>query len=182
MRLGGKEEIETDVRLVTATNRDLPKLVREGIFREDLFMRLNVIQLRTPSLRERTEDIGTIADNWWFNHFRRHLSDDQKKALTAYSYPGKVRELINILERAVVFKTTDFAKMLAEHREMNAGLFADGATCPHAADSGSPADIPDDLDDAIRRHVHRVFEKYSRNISKAAAALNITRTTLRKWL
>jgi len=65
---------------------------------------------------------------------------------------------------------------------MNAGLFADGATCPHAADSGSPADIPDDLDDAIRRHVHLVFEKYSRNISKAAAALNITRTTLRKWL
>ena len=182
MRLGGKEEIETDVRLVTATNRDLPKLVREGKFREDLFMRLNVIQLRTPSLRERAEDIGTIADNWWFNHFRRHLSDDQKKALTVYSYPGNVRELINILERAVVFKTTDFVKMLAEHREMNAGLFADGATCPHAADSGSPADIPDDLDDAIRRHIHRVFEKYSRNISKAAAALNITRTTLRKWL
>ena len=183
MRLGGKEEIETDVRLVTATNRDLPKLVREGKFREDLFMRLNVIQLRTPSLRERAEDIGTIADNWWFNHFRRHLSDDQKKALTAYSYPGNVRELINILERAVVFKTTDFVKMLAEHREMNAGLFSDDAASAHAAGMKSASDdTSDNLDDAIRRHVHRVFEKHCCNVSKAAAALNITRTTLRKWL
>ena len=182
MRIGGKEEIETDVRLVTATNRNLPALVREGKFREDLFMRLNVIQLRTPSLRERPEDIGTIADNWWFNHFRKHLSDDQKKSLSAYSYPGNVRELVNILERAVVFKTTDFAKMLAEHREMNAGLFSDDATCSHAAGTESADDTSDNLDDAIRRHVRRVFEKHCCNISKAAAALNITRTTLRKWL
>ena len=182
MRIGGKEEIETDVRLVTATNRNLPALVREGKFREDLFMRLNVIQLRTPSLRARPEDIGTIADNWWFNRFRKHLSDDQKKSLSAYSYPGNVRELVNILERAVVFKTTDFDKVLAEHREMNAGLFSDDAASTHAADSASVADIPDNLDDAIRQHVHRVFKKHDCNVSKAAAALNITRTTLRKWL
>lgn len=182
MRIGGKEEIETDVRLVTATNRNLPALVREGKFREDLFMRLNVIQLRTPSLRARPEDIGTIADNWWFNRFRKHLSDDQKKSLSAYSYPGNVRELVNILERAVVFKTTDFDKVLAEHREMNAGLFSDDVANTHAADSASVADIPDNLDDAIRQHVHRVFKKHDCNVSKAAAALNITRTTLRKWL
>ena len=182
MRIGGKVEIETDVRLVTATNRNLPALVREGKFREDLFMRLNVIQLRTPSLRARPEDIGTIADNWWFNRFRKHLSDDQKKSLSAYSYPGNVRELVNILERAVVFKTTDFDKVLAEHREMNAGLFSDDAASSHAADSASVADIPDNLDDAIRQHVHRVFKKHDCNVSKAAAALNITRMTLRKWL
>ena len=182
MRIGGKEEIETDVRLVTATNRNLPALVREGKFREDLFMRLNVIQLRTPSLRARPEDIGTIADNWWFNRFRKHLSDDQKKSLSAYSYPGNVRELVNILERAVVFKTTDFDKVLAEHCEMNAGLFSDDAASTHAADSEFVADISDNLDDAIRQHVHRVFKKHDCNVSKAAAALNITRTTLRKWL
>ncbi len=182
MRIGGKEEIETDVRLVTATNRNLPALVREGKFREDLFMRLNVIQLCTPSLRERPEDIGTIADNWWFNRFRKHLSNDQKKSLSAYSYPGNVRELVNILERAVVFKTTDFDKVLAEHREMNAGLFSDDAASTHVADSEFVADISDNLDDAIRQHVHRVFKKHDCNVSKAAAALNITRTTLRKWL
>ena len=177
MRIGGREEIETDVRLVTATNRDLPALVREGKFREDLFMRLNVIQLRTPSLRERPEDIGTIADNWWFNRFRKHLTGEQKTALSAYSYPGNVRELINVLERACVFKEVDFSRILAEHREMNAGLFTGSAACPHAA-----ADMPDALDEAMRRHVHLIYDKYAQNITKAAAALKITRTTLRKWL
>jgi transcriptional regulator with PAS, ATPase and Fis domain len=182
MRVGGTEEIETDVRLITATNRNLPALVREGKFREDLFMRLNVVPLRIPPLRERPEDIGAIADNWWFNRFRNHLSDGQKKSLSAYSYPGNVRELVNILERAVVFKTTDFDKVLAEHREMNAGLFSDDAASTYAADSEFVADISDNLDDAIRQHVHRVFKKHDCNVSKAAAALNITRTTLRKWL
>ena len=184
MRVGGTEEIETDVRLITATNRNLPTLVREGKFREDLFMRLNVVPLRIPPLRERPEDIGAIADNWWFNHFRKHLSDEQKAALAAYSYPGNVRELLNILERAIVFKEEDFAKLIAEHQELNIGLATGGAAdgraaCPHAA---AETDIPDDLDSAIRAHVRRVFAKYGENVSKAATALNITRTTLRKWL
>ena len=140
-------------------------------------MRLNVIQLRTPPLSERPEDIATIADNWWFNRFRKHLTDEQKAVLSSYSYPGNVRELINVLERACVFKETDFSRILSEHREMNAGLFASSATCPHAA-----ADMPDALDEAMRRHVHLVYDKYAQNITKAAAALKITRTTLRKWL
>ena len=184
MRVGGTEEIETDVRLITATNRNLPALVREGKFREDLFMRLNVVPLRIPPLRERPEDIGAIADNWWFNHFRKHLSDEQKAALEAYTYPGNVRELLNILERAIVFKEDDFAKLIAEHQELNGNLSAGGAGSVSAKgkEAQDAADIPDDLDDAIRRHVHRVFEKYARNVSKAATALNITRTTLRKWL
>ena len=126
MRVGGTEEIETDVRLITATNRNLPALVREGKFREDLFMRLNVVPLRIPPLRERPEDIGAIADNWWFNHFRKHLSDEQKTALEAYSYPGNVRELLNILERAIVFKEDDFAKLIAEHQELNGEICSGG--------------------------------------------------------
>ena len=184
MRVGGTEEIETDVRLITATNRNLPALVREGKFREDLFMRLNVVPLRIPPLRERPEDIGAIADNWWFNHFRKHLSDEQKAALAAYTYPGNVRELLNILERAIVFKEDDFSKLIAEHRELNGDLSAGGAgfVSDNGKEAQDAADVPDDLDDAIRRHVHRVFEKYARNVSKAAAALNITRTTLRKWI
>ena len=104
-----------------------------------------------------------------------------------------MRELINVLERACVFKETDFSNILAEHREMNAGLFAGGeyppdevrprrgcpsrGTCSHVT-----VDVPDALDEAIRRHVHRIYDKYAQNITKAAAALKITRTTLRKWL
>ena len=95
-----------------------------------------------------------------------------------------MRELLNILERAIVFNEDDFAKLIAEHRELNADLSA--AKTADGRDARSRAavetDIPDDLDGAIRLHVRRVFEKYARNVSKADAALNITRTTLRKWL
>ena len=89
-----------------------------------------------------------------------------------------MRELINVLERACVFKEADFSRILAEHREMNAGLFADKGVDVAVA----PKDVPEELDEAIRRHVHLIYEKYARNVSKAAAALKITRTTLRKWL
>ena len=174
MRVGGTEEIEVDVRLITATNRNLSRMVREGKFREDLFMRLNVIQLRIPPLREHKEDIRAIADNWWFNKFRKHLTDEQAAALMDYDYPGNVRELLNVLERAVVFKTDDFAKLMVEHRQMNAGLQDEVSDSPSAA--------PDELDVAIRQHVRRVYAKYGENVSKAAAALKITRNTLRKYL
>lgn len=174
MRVGGTEEIAVDVRLITATNRNLPVRVREGKFREDLFMRLNVIQLRIPPLREHREDIRDVADNWWFNKFRKHLTDEQSVALMDYDYPGNVRELLNVLERAVVFKTEDFAKLMVEHRQMNAGLQDEVSDIPAAA--------PDELDVAIRQHVRRVYAKYGENVSKAAAALKITRNTLRKYL
>ena len=175
MRLGGKEEISVDVRLITATNRNLPRRVREGKFREDLFMRLNVIQLRMPALREHKDDIGDIADNWWFNKYRKHLSEEQKSALMQYDYPGNVRELINILERAVVFKEENFGKLLAEHIEMNTGLAGD-------AEEPIKAEMPDELDEVIKNHIQSVYKKYGRNVSKAAEALKITRNTLRKYL
>ena len=132
MRIGGREEIKTDVRLVTATNRNLPLLVRQGKFRADLFMRLNVVQMRVPSLREHKEDIRDIADHWWFGRFRRHLSDAQVSALMSYDYPGNVRELLNLLERAAVLGETDFVRLLAKHREMNAGLYGEVASPPRS--------------------------------------------------
>ena len=174
MRLGGSEDIPVNVRLITATNRNLPVRVREGKFREDLFMRLNVVQLRIPPLREHREDIAAIADNWWFNRFRKHLTEEQSAALQAYDFPGNVRELINVLERATVFKTEDFAALMVEHRQMNAGLVDDIAP--------EVKSVPDELDEAIRLHVRAVYEKYGENVSKAAAALKITRNTLRKYL
>lgn len=174
MRMGGKDEISIDVRLVTATNRNLPRRVREGKFREDLFMRLNVIQLRIPALREHKDDIRDIADNWWFNKFRKHLSDEQKTALQQYDYPGNVRELINVLERAVVFKEGDFEKLLVEHRQMNAGLMED--------DESDVKPEVDDLNATLLQHVRRVYLKYGENMTRAAQALNVTRSTLRKYL
>ncbi|MFN7130999.1 MAG: sigma-54 dependent transcriptional regulator, partial [Myxococcales bacterium] len=107
-RLGGTGPIKVDVRLVAATNKDLRKLVAEGRFREDLFYRLNVVQITLPALRERREDIPLLAD-----HFLRVCSLKNSKALhgfskpalermEAYGWPGNVRELENAIERAVV--------------------------------------------------------------------------------
>ena len=176
MRLGGKEEIKTDVRLVTATNRNLPRMVREGKFREDLFMRLNVVQIRVPPLREHKEDIRDIADIWWFEKFRKHLAEEQIAALGEYDYPGNVRELLNLLERAAVLDETDFTRLLAKHREMNAGLL--DSDCEQTG--GGIA--PDELEEVIRRHIKKVFVKYAQNLSRASAALKISRNTLRKYV
>jgi two-component system response regulator HydG len=108
-RLGGTRTIDADVRILTATNKDLHKEVEEKRFREDLFYRLNVINLRIPGLRERKEDISLLA-----MHFLKLYADKNNKpiegfteeamlALTSYDWPGNVRELENAVERAVVF-------------------------------------------------------------------------------
>ncbi len=175
MRIGGSEEIKVNVRLITATNRNLPERVREGKFREDLYMRLNVVQLRIPSLREHKDDIPLIANAWWRKHHNnRTLSEEQIAALADYDYPGNVRELINLLDRATALEEYDFTALVKEHKEMNAGLTDRALT-----DSGV---IPDQLEGAIKLHVRRVFDKYGQNLTRAAQALDVSRNTVRKYL
>ena len=175
MRVGGKEELRCDVRLVTATNRDLPKMVAEGKFREDLYQRLNVVQLRTPSLREHKDDIPIIANAWWRKfHGNRTLDEEQIAALMGYDYPGNVRELINILDRATALEEDDFELLMREHKEMNAGLAGNLEL--------KAGRVPDKLEDAMRLHVRRVFEKYGENLTRAAEALDVSRNTVRKYI
>ena len=199
-RLGGTEEIETNVRLITATNRDLASMVRDGKFREDLYFRLNVFPIRIPPLRERISDVEQIADGWWLRHRRCHLTRAQLKVLMSYDYPGNVRELINLLERALVFDDPDFNKIVDENRLMTANLRntsasiskstsnVQSAITPAASkssvsnESTNSADIPDELDAAIRLHIRRVYEKYGHNITKTKEALHIARNTLKKYL
>jgi two-component system NtrC family response regulator len=110
-RVGGTKTIKVDIRILSASNRDIKKDVKDGLFREDLFYRLNVINIEVPSLRERGEDIRLLV-----NHFiEKYREDDGKKkieltpeawkALFNYSWPGNIRELENIIERAVVLNT-----------------------------------------------------------------------------
>ena len=174
MRLGGNTEITVDVRLITATNRNLPAMVRDGKFRADLYQRLNVVQLRIPSLREHKEDIKDIADGWWIKHNGSRLSQPNIDALMGYDYPGNVRELLNLLDRATVLGEKDFSELLREHREMNAGLVAEAPD--------EPKTVPDDLESAIRHHVRHVYEKYTNNLTKTAEALQVSRNTVRKYL
>ena len=192
-RLGGTEELETNVRLITATNRDLAAMVRDGKFREDLFFRLNVIQICIPPLRERISDVKQIAEGWWLKHRGHHLKQEQITALMSYDYPGNVRELINLLERATVFENPDFSKIIEDNRFMTANLRPRGgidnktvipekSVITNEMKSVNAEDVPDELESVIKLHVRRVYEKYNRNLTKTAEALQIARNTLKKYL
>ena len=177
-RLGGTEDIAADVRLITATNRDLARMVRDGKFRRELFQRLCVIQISLPPLRRRKEDIAAIADSWWYaNNGGVHLTKKQLADLQGFDYEGNVRELVNLLERAMVLEERDFSKVIAEYRKMNAGLFADDEKKENA-----PEETPVRLDDAMSLHVRRIYEANGCNITKAACALGVAQNTVKKYL
>lgn len=172
-RLGDTtREIEVDVRVIAATNRDLAAMVREGKFRADLYHRLCVVQLRMPPLREHKEDISDIAYSYRDrNGMGGRLEPAQLEALMSYDYPGNVRELYNLLERAHVLGITDYAELIDEHRKMNS------SPCPQES-----AELPDDLEEATRIHVRQVYEKHGHNITKTADAMGVSRNTVRKYL
>ncbi|MBS1258770.1 MAG: Regulatory protein AtoC [Candidatus Scalindua arabica] len=113
-RVGGEKTFESDVRIIAATNRDLEEEIKEGRFREDLYYRLNVINLKLPSLRERKEDIGLLIDNFLVKYSKKNKKDikgitpQSAKLLNNYDWPGNVRELENAIERAVVMARNEY--------------------------------------------------------------------------
>jgi DNA-binding NtrC family response regulator len=169
-RLGDLKEFEIDVRVITATNRNLAQMVKDGKFREDLFHRLCVIPIHMLPLREHLEDIKEIANSFWLKLHKQRLSPEQTAVLETYHWPGNVRELHNFLERADILEESDFAKLLKEHIAM---------TNP---DSKQPDQEVESLEELTRRHAARMLEKYESNISKAAEAMGISRNTLKKYI
>jgi two-component system response regulator PilR (NtrC family) len=111
-RVGGTEEIDADIRIIAATNRDLAKAVSDGVFREDLYYRINVIPIHLPPLRERREDIPLLAEHF-LGRYREQmgkkvtgLSREAVRLLETYHWPGNIRELENVIERAVALETS----------------------------------------------------------------------------
>jgi two-component system response regulator PilR (NtrC family) len=111
-RVGGTEEVQADIRVIAATNQDLQKMVGEGRFREDLYYRINVIQLHLPPLRDRREDVSLLADHFLAKYSEgidkpvRSISREAQELLSAHAWPGNVRELENAIERAVALEQT----------------------------------------------------------------------------
>jgi len=173
IRVGGSEEIPVDVRLVAATNQNLPRLVREGKFRADLYQRISTVLIEVPPLRARREDIGEIAGGFWMDMGWGRLTKQQEKDLEGYDYPGNVRELLNILDRARALEEDDFKKLLKEHIAINKDLWVE--------DSAS-AGLPDNLSAAMKQHVKSVFDKFDQNMTAAKNALGISLNTLKKYL
>jgi two-component system, NtrC family, response regulator PilR len=164
-RVGGTEEVEADIRIIAATNRDLSKMVADGAFREDLYYRINVIPVRLPSLRERAEDIPLLAD-----HFVARFSAQMKKEitgisgvamsrLTSYSWPGNVRELENAMERAVALERTPSILVESLPEKVREAVAADPAARPAPAAATRSSALPDKGFD-LEQHVQHLEREY----------------------
>ena len=181
-RLGGLKDIQLDLRVIAATNKNLREAVKEGAFRQDLYFRLNVIHITIPELRERPEDILPLAAffiDHYNNKFKRRIegvTPEAERLLLAHDWPGNVRELRNAIERAMILE--EASHITAANLPISISQFG-GRQTPTAP---SVAAIPDEgmsLEDSERALLIRALEKTNRNQTQAARLLKITRDTLR---
>lgn len=167
VRVGGNKEIKSDFRIICATNKDLKQLIKEGTFREDLYYRLNVVNITVPPLRERIEDIPVLVD-YFIKKYSTSMSRDiipiHKAALgrlQEYDFPGNVRELENMIERAIVVGNGK------EIRLKDLPLENDAISKSYES-----------LEDLEKNYIQQVLDKNNWNISRSAKSLKIDRVTL----
>ena len=180
--VGASRELDVNVRIIAATNRDLWSEVRNGTFREDLFFRLQVFPILLPSLRERSEDLLPLAE-----HLLRRIGatstrlDEQAiDAMSGYRWPGNVRELLNVLRRCVLFADGPVIDGALMRRMLAASVFG------HAEQSrGARSERPSDRENLAaleRAHIDEVLSRMEGNVTRAASALGIDRRTLQRKL
>ena len=192
-RLGSSRTLKTDLRVISATNADLPAEVAAGRFRKDLLYRLNTVEVRLPSLRERRADIVPLARSFLVRSAPRHgrgavyLSPAAERALESYAWPGNVRELAHVLERSVLMSARDAIE--ADDLWLPAGR----ATEPHAPDPGArEPNAPEPglhglhaavtLADAEEALIREALDRCEGNILKAAEQLGLSRAALYRRL
>ena len=167
-RVGCNEEIEVDVRFISATNRDLRTMVKQGDFREDLYYRLNVVRIELPSLKDRKEDILPLAEHFLKKYTEENSKNIKKfspevvKFMLNYSWPGNVRELENMIERGVILSKKNSITLDELPQDIIHPTPVEGKT----------------IESVERNHIIRVLEETKGNISKAAKILGIRRMTL----
>ncbi|HEX2975085.1 MAG TPA: sigma-54 dependent transcriptional regulator [Bacteroidales bacterium] len=166
-RVGGNKEISSDFRVICATNRDLKSMVEKGMFREDLYYRLNVVNINVPPLRERREDIPLLVEYFItkycssMNIQRAEIENSAMKRLQEFDFPGNVRELENMIERAIV--VGNGKKITLKDLPLGKTIVS------------SPSESLEDLE---KKHIALILGKYDWNISRAAKALQVDRVTL----
>ena len=189
--VGSESPVRVDVRVLAATHRDLPELVRQGRFREDLYYRLNVVTLTLPPLRARRQDIPLLID-----HFLRELTDrhdrgpvavdpEAQRRLLAYNWPGNIRELQNVLERAMLLAEQDVIgpEHLTPTVLAAAGSPSEAAPLAVKAEEGAGIDDPlPSLDEIDRRYVLRVLEATHGNRDETSRILGVSRRTLSRMI
>lgn len=167
MRVGGNKEISSDFRVICATNKDLKGMVKAGTFREDLFYRLNVVNIQVPPLRERTEDIPLLVDFFIRKYCKAMnrppvtIEAQALRRLKEFSFPGNIRELENLIERAIV---------VGDGRKISVRDLPFDTETPQAASES--------LEEFERGFILSVLNRHRWNISRAAKALKVDRVTL----
>ena len=192
-RVGSVSTVSVDVRLVTATNRDLPAEIEKGNFREDLFYRLNVVPISLPPLRERNDDIGLLAQHFIEKNNKRlnrqveAISEEALGALKAYPWPGNIRELENLLERTMLFLDGNCIEL----EDLPTEVLEKAQSAPASGGGFSPIhlpapDSPVGLKEAVkettsileRQYITRALEETQGNVTQAAKLLQISRKSL----
>jgi DNA-binding NtrC family response regulator len=174
-RVGGTRDVQVDVRIVSATNKDLLKAMEEKTFRNDLYYRIQVIPIFLPPLRERKDDIIPLAEHF-INHFNREFAKNVKsisrmaeKFLTEYTWPGNIRELKNVIERAIILENEE--TLLLEHLPQEIVTKTGGAGAGTSGFRLPPEGI--DIEDVERELIRQALEISEGNQSKAAKKLNL---------
>lgn len=177
-RLGGNRTIQSDVRIISATNRDLETRVAQGIFREDLFYRLNVVVMNIPPLREKKEDIPLLIKHFISRFSAENdkkiegLSNEAMDSLVKYDYPGNIRELENIIERAVV---------IARHSiiSVNDLPFKEGSSEFPGRQKTGKGSLKGSVEALEQQLIEQAMEEAAHNQSKAAELLGVSERMLR---
>jgi len=176
-KLGGNRQIALDVRVVTATNRDPLQAVKEGKLREDLYYRLNVIQLQVPPLRDRGNDIGLLAD-YFLGKRQSQLSESARLCLQQYRWPGNVRELENILERAAILAGNQTIQPQHLPADIAQPVASVTGTAPQAESAANDLSIPRATELIERRLILQALDACQGNKTKAAKLLEISERSL----
>jgi transcriptional regulator with PAS, ATPase and Fis domain len=179
-RVGGTQELRVNVRLLAATNRDIVKAIAEDHFREDLFHRLNVVQIRLPPLRERGDDVLLLAEHFLhsfsisMNKSTRTLSRGARQKLSSHHWPGNVRELRNVIERALILETSGEIQVASlPDFQIEARLHKAG---PHKPTGASLDDMMANFE---RELISELLEQNHFSLARTAEQLKISRHALR---
>jgi two-component system response regulator PilR (NtrC family) len=186
-RIGGNDDISVDVRIICASKQNLEELMRSGAFRDDLFFRLNVIQIVVPALRERREDIPTLVRHFLTKFGEKtgkriaRIDGEAMRALLSYDFPGNVRELENILERATIIETKDVISLESLPSNVTKMGIKEEASAPFYPDlaDGEVVSLDEEMDRLEKTMLIKALEKTGGNKTEAAKLLNISFRSMR---
>lgn len=172
--VGSIKPVRTDVRIIAATNQDIYEKTKKGEFREDLYYRLNVVEIKLPSLNERREDIPLLVKHFVTKYCKEMgktvlgVNNESMKRLMNYNWRGGVRELENIIERAIIFSTGEFIEISDLSENFNSAFSVNNVT----------ESLKDATMNFEKEHIKRIIKKYDNNKEEAAKALDIGLSSL----